>query len=509
MQRSALRITLVVAAMASLATTLAACGPGEPKGPTSLGIGIEPGLFVGQYEVTPGMLTLVDPSAVYESLLFFDLESSSFEPFLAESYEFSDDRETATFVLRDDVQFSDGEHMDAEGVVASMAALVQKAIDDVAWGYEDYEVQFRATGEYELEITTAKPMAPRLIGNAFSAVAVMPIYSPAYVNDLEALTSSPVGTGPYLLEETVPQVSATFLRNPNYWNTDQEVFDTLKVTVFADPVAGLNALKSGQVDAVKIGVSAASDAQANGLKINQTSGSSIGLWIGDRFGSIQPALADLRVRQAIELAFDREAINESLNFGYGRVTSQPFVEGTPEYVEGGDDRYGYDPEAARELMAEAGYADGFDITIPSTSFLGISAWEPVVSQYLGDIGIRVTFESFPDAGAYFTAALSGNYPVMVYPATVIAMEVFFLPTAFFSFHDANSDPTVDELAATMALGSLEESNEAASEIGEYVLDQAWFAVIAGPNVLWAMSPDVDIVGQAGENPRVGQFSVAN
>jgi peptide/nickel transport system substrate-binding protein len=506
MQRSILRSGIAIAVALSVSTGLAACASAEPDEPTSLGVGIEPALFRGQY--TPQYGVGVDGTAVYESLLLFDLDKADFEPLLAESFELSDDRRTATFVVRDDVDFSDGVHMDAEGVAAVLTALIEKGIEDSTWGWTDFDVKFRATGEYELELTTAIPMAARA-GHAFTGFVGLPIFSPAYVDDIEAMTDAPVGTGPYVLDEVVPEVSASFTRNENYWNPEAAPFATLEIRVFADPIAGLNALKSGQIDAVRIDGAVVGDAEANGLRINEGRGTTVGLWVGDRGGQVEPALADIRVRQAIELAFDREAINESLNHGRGVVTSQPFAEETPEYVEGGDDRYGYDPERARSLMAEAGYEDGFDLTIPGTTFLGINTWEPVVTQYLGDIGIRVTFESYADTGAWFTAALSGDYPVLLFATgSLIAMEVFVLPTAPFAFHDTFSDPTLDALTQTMIDGTLEESVEAASDIGEYVLDQAWYTAFASPNQIWATSPHIQIVDGVGEDPGIPQFQLA-
>jgi peptide/nickel transport system substrate-binding protein len=505
MQRRILRTALAIAAIVSIAPALAACGPGEPDEPTSFSMGVEPGLFRGQYLPQYGFG--VDGTAVYETLLGFDLNLNQHIPWLATSFEVSDDRKTTDFVLRDDVDFTDGVHMDAEGVAKSLNALIARGIEDSTWGWTDFDVRFTATGEYELEMTTAIPVSIRA-GHAFSGFVGLPVFSPAFVDDMDALNTAPVGTGPYVLDEVVPEVSASFTRNENYWNPDAAPFDTVEVMVFADQVAGLNALKSGQVDAVKIDASAAADAEANGFRINESPGKSVGLWIADRAGKIQPALADIRVREAIQLAFDREAINDSMNYGYGSVNSQPFAEGTPEYVEGGDDRFGYDLEKARSLMADAGYADGFDLTIPSTSFLGINVWEPIVIQYLGDIGIRVTIDSFPDSGAYFTAALTGDYPVILLSTSwLTSMEVFFLPTAVFAFADANPDPKLAELGDTMTNGTLEESLQAASDIGEYVLDEAWFTAFVAPSFLWATNPDIEILRGVEENPGVPQFQL--
>jgi peptide/nickel transport system substrate-binding protein len=490
MHSRSLRTAVAIATVSALATTLAACGPGEPDEPSTLDVGVTS--LSGTYAPTGQVGT--DTSAVYETLLSFDYGTLEFSPLLATSYELSEDRLTASFVLRDDVDFTDGEHFDAEAAATALTAVVDSMTETGIWvSYADYEVQFEATGEYELAITTALPMAP-FGGNIFKQIMFLPIFSPAHVDDLEALATAPVGTGPYLLDELVPDVSASFVRNEDYWNLDAAPFDSVELTVYVDEVAGLNALKSGQIDAVTVSTAVAADVETNGFRINEGPLAHTGLWIADRGGSILPAVADLRVREAIEYAFDREAINVALNDGYGVITSQPFTSGTPEYVEGGDDRYGYDPEKARDLMAEAGYADGFDLVIPSTTFLGINTLEPIVTQYLGDIGIRVTYETFADAGAFFTAALAGTYPVLLFPSGGdSALDALFLPDAVLAFH-AYSDPILDELVATVDTGSLEESYEATSEIGEYVLDQAWYTVMSAPSIMWASEQRIEVTG---------------
>jgi peptide/nickel transport system substrate-binding protein len=494
-----------VIAAAALGGVLVACSPAESDETRSLSVGVTSAFFAGQYQPTSQMLAM-DWTAVYETLLRFNPTEAVYEPLLATSFEFSEDRKTVVFTLRDDVDFSDGTHLTAEAAATALNGLIASLTEAATWAYGTYEAEFAATGEYELTLTSALPLSTRL-GDVFSVIMYLPVVSPAFADDLEALAAAPAGTGPYLLDEVTPEVSATFVRNPEYWNPEAFPFDDLEIVAFADTIAGLNALKSGQVDAVNIDAAAAADAENAGLRINTGPGRMTGLWIGDRAGAIQPALADVRVREAIGLAFDREAINDSINQGFGTITNQPFLPSSPEYVEAATPEY--DPERARELLAEAGYADGFDITIPSTTFLGINAWEPVVTQYLGDIGVRVTFEPFADIGAYFTAAQGDTYAVLMYSEDpTVAMEVYFLPRAVFAY-DTYDDDEWRDLADTMATGTLEESAEATSKLGELVVGQAWFTVFAAPETVWASREDVVVTLGAGPSVWIDQFDLAD
>jgi peptide/nickel transport system substrate-binding protein len=473
------------AAIAITTVMVAGCAATPADETASIRIGVNAASLQGQYDPATAFIFALDTSGIYESLFFRDPRTFELQPNLAISYELGDDRRTMTVELRDDVSFVGGEPMTAAAVAEFLTLL---AADEEASVYPIFTTQYSATftaiGETTIEVTTAK--AIDVPGGFLENFTQTPIADPASMADREAAATTPKGTGPYLIDEVVPQVSAVLVRNPDYWDPERYPFDEVTILAFDDDVARLNALKSGQIDAAPIGLRMADEARAAGFTMNlSAAGRYATLWIADRAGTIVPALADVRVREAISLAFDRETINETLNFGYGVVTSQPGVSTTPEYVPGGEDRYGYDPERARRLMAEAGYSDGFDMTIPITSFLGISDWGPVVQQSLADIGIRVTFDDFPDVGAWFGAGFSGEYPVFLATAESPNVSLnFFAPDAMFN-HPTYVDPVTTELWNTVLNGSSEEALEARAEIAAYALDQAWLAVFANTPHLWA------------------------
>jgi peptide/nickel transport system substrate-binding protein len=502
-----IRLITAAAGLSLAAGVVSGCAATpEDEGPNSIRIGVDALFLQGTYDPATAFIFALDTSGVYESLLIRDPKTGRYGPNLAVSYELSDDRRTITFELRDDVTFVGGQPMTAEAV-AEYLTLV--AADEGAGAYATLTTQnaatFRATGPTTLEVTASS--AVDVPGGVLPLLESMPIADPSSMEDREAAATSPKGTGPYLVEEVVPEVSVTLVRNPEYWDPERYPFDEVTVFRFDDDVAKLNALKSGQVDAASIGLNLAEEGVANGLTATQSAiGRLTGLWIADRGGAIVPALADVRVRRAIALAFDREAINDSLNHGYGAVTSQAGVPEVEAYVPGGDDRYGYDPEQARELLAEAGYADGFDITIPITPFAGINEWAPIVQQSLADIGIRVTFEEFGDVGAFFGAALSGEYPVILYrEQPIAAIWVFFSPTAVFN-HPTYDDAVVADLWKTLTVtGTSEEAVQAQRDIAARALDQAWLAVIANSNNLWLSRPGFTVDVDPASAPQIFQF----
>jgi peptide/nickel transport system substrate-binding protein len=484
----------LLAVAAVTAATLAGCNaPAVDDEPSTLRIGVASGLLAGQYDPYNVAMYQTDIMAVYETLTVGQFEPDltkdmGLEMRLAKSFSLSDDRRKLSIELRDDVNYSDGSPMTAETVVALFNILGSDEASPYFSNFELYGAEFEVVDDFAFEVTSTTPMdAPGgLLGVVLGEALMM---NPEAAKDRETLARVPAGTGPYTVAEVIPQVSATLERNPDYWGGDDVFpFDEIIIKNFDDQVALLNALKSGQIDVGPVDITTAEEATASGLQIFETPGRFTALWFGDRAGTIIPALGDVRVRQAIAYAFDREAINESINRGHGTVTSQGGTPGIPYYVEGGDTRYDYDPDKARELMAEAGYADGFDVTIPSTTFLGINKWEPIVQQTLASLNIRVTWEATADANAFFTAALSGDYPILLYSEQPGGLDVVFIkPGAIFD-HPAYTAPEAAPYWDAISNGKADEVLDAQRAVGEFTLEEAWLAVFANTNNAWAARP---------------------
>ncbi len=167
------------------------------------------------------------------------------------------------------------------------------------------------------------------------------------------------------------------------------------------------------------------------------------LLLADRGGQVQPALADVRVRQAINLAFDRQQIVDAVFSGYALATDESFNLNGEAFNEDVMGTYSFDPEAARDLLAEAGYADGFTLTMPSTVIS--TNFEPFITQALSDIGITTVWEPVPPANIASSVA-SGQYPAVVWiEGTNAAGREFanyFGPNAFlnpFKWQDPEAD----------------------------------------------------------------------
>lgn len=408
--------------------------------------------------------------AVFDTLLQKN-GAGEIEPWLATDWEYNEDNTVLTLTLRDDVEFTDGTPLDAEAVVASLERFRDGTAPQAATlaGKE-----FAATDATTVTITQPAP-DPSLVN--LLSIAPGLIQAPSTFDDPDSVTE-PIGSGPYVLDTaaTVTGTTYVYTANPDYWNPDVVKYDNLTINVIEDPTATLNALKAGEANGAKIvNNDTIPEIEASGWTIESNELDFQGLLLFDRAGTMAPELADVNVRKAINMAFDREALLEALQAGYGTVTEQVFPTTSVGYDEALDSTYEYDPEGAKELLAEAGYPDGFTLNMMSTP--AFQTTFDLVAQQLADIGITVNYTD-PGSGNFITDMLAPKYP-----ATWMALEqnpdwqlinFMIAPDATFNpFH--SQDPQVDEYIATIQTGMQEEAEQATKDLNAWLVENAWFA----------------------------------
>lgn len=425
--------------------------------------------------------------AVFDTLLQKNGDGE-IEPWLATEWTYNEDNTVLTLTLRDDVTFTDGEPVDAAAVVASLERFRDGTSPQAATmaGKE-----FAAVDDTTVTITQSAP-DPALI----NMLSISPglIQAPSSYDDPDSATN-PVGSGPYVLDTAASVTGTTYVytANPDYWNPDAVKYDNLTINVIEDPTATLNALKAGEANGAKIvNNDTIPEIEASGWTIEANELDFQGMLLFDRAGTMAPELADVKVRQAINMAFDREALLEALQAGYGTVTEQVFPETSVGYDDALDSTYSYDPEAAKDLLAEAGFPDGFTLDMMSTP--AFQTTFDLVAQQLADIGITVNYTD-PGTGNFITDMLAPKYA-----ATWMALEqnpdwqlinFMIAPEATFNpFH--YSDPQVDEYITTIQMGSEEEAAQATADLNAYIVDQAWFAPFFRVQGTYAVDANTDL-----------------
>lgn len=408
--------------------------------------------------------------AVFDTLLSKDA-SGEIQPWLATEWSYNEDNTVLTLTLRDDVTFTDGSALDADAVVGSLERFRDGTSPQAATlaGKE-----FAAVDATTVTITQDAP-DPSLVN--LLSIAPGLVQAPSSFDDADSATT-PVGSGPYILDSasSVTGTTYNYTANPDYWNPDVVKYDNLTINVMEDTTAIVNAIKAGEANGAKIADNnTIAEVEGAGWTIESNELDFQGLLLLDRAGTMAPELADVKVRQAINMAFDREALLQSLQSGYGTVTEQVFPETSVAYDAALDSAYAYDPDAAKALLAEAGYPNGFTLSMMSTP--AFQTTFDLVAQQLADIGITVEYTD-PGAGNFITDMLAPKYP-----ATWMALEqnpdwqlINFMISPSATFNPFKyQDDTVDGYIETVQFGTEEEAATALKELNAYIVDQAWFA----------------------------------
>jgi peptide/nickel transport system substrate-binding protein len=502
-------------AIAGMTATLTACDGGSSAGSTGNGSGdpvvgdrLTIAAAAPPNSLDPGT---VDNAFTTYTLLAYDpliyrAADGSLEPDLAESWELvGDTNQQLDITLRGDATFSDGSKVTAEAVKASLeyAQSAPGAQAPMLAG-----MAFEVTDPTSITITSATPN-PLLAETFTQFYGVGQIISPTGLADPAALAADAEsqGAGPYVLDpsDTVAGDHYTYTARDDYFDTVRQHYKKIVVRVIANAQASLNALKTGQVDVVIGGdATVASQVEAAGMNVAAVPFVFQGLNLLDRDGTVREPLGDVRVRQAINYAIDRETVTQAVLGDFGVPTTQTVVEGGDGYSETAAERYPYDVEKAKELLAEAGYADGFTLEVTSIQFAGIDTMAQAIQGQLAEVGITVELTTRTDVAAYIQDMTGGEFPAAAvgYGAQPLFLmgQGLFLPTApvFNGFHTA--DPTVAELYTQAAAADPKTRADLDRQLQEYLVENAWFTPVAFSPVLYYSRADLGGVEVSGAAP---------
>ncbi|MBX3092922.1 MAG: peptide ABC transporter substrate-binding protein [Cryobacterium sp.] len=432
--------------------------------------------------------------AVYDSLLRA-APDGTIVPMLATTWTYNDDETVLTLELRDDVEFADGARFDAEVAKANLERYRDSSATDARTLAVLADVV--VTGEFSLELHLSQPDPAFLV---YLTTAASYQANPAEFDNPD-LATVPAGTGPYILdqERTVVGSEYVYTMNPDYWDPSLIHYEEIVIKVLQDTTARVNALQSGQVDVASASAADRAVLEAAGLTTNRNAVNWFGLNFFDRDGVLNPALADIRVRQAIIHAIDTSAILQSLAVGDGTLTGQIFPTRSEAYDAQLDSAYPFDPEESRRLLAEAGYADGLSIDMASTSGLIDPSYFTTLQQLLGDVGITVTFTEFPVAD-YVGNLLNGNYPMALFlfgqATDWEIINQYITPNARWNVFQVE-DPTVAALVNDVQFGGPDVRSAALDELNQYVIDNAWFGPWYRPDLLYFTNSTTSVEMQSG------------
>jgi len=490
----------VTAAVAmAAAASLAACagggsastGTGDASSTLRLSIAAPPSNFsIGNWSGGDSTLAM----SVYDSLIHREVDGS-LNGGLAESWEYDESATNLTLHLREGVSFSNGEPLDAAAVVANVEVL--RAGSSTAQNLASVS-SVAAPDDSTVVIGLSEPDAAivPLLSNTNGLIGAPSVLT------AESSQLAPVGSGPYTLNEQKTVAGAKYVldKNADFYDAADYPFETVEIQVIQDPTAVQNAMKAGQLDSAGL---SSEDLIAQFPESEFTTGqnkpSTVGaLWLVDREGTIVPALKDERVRRAINLAFDRTAIAEGLGSGYLNASEQIVSPTGGAWDDELNGAYDYDVDQAKQLLAEAGYADGFDVTMPST--VVSTKFESAIGQALADIGVTVTWESVPFQD-FYSKVFGGSYGMFFMMNGLGGSDALDVNASLSGVFNPYLS-TTPELESLLAAANLSQDEEAFAPVNEYLVDQAWFAPLFYITSLYVVSNDVEYT-----SPVVGNLTV--
>lgn len=333
--------------------------------------------------------------AIYDGLTWLSRDGE-LKPSLALSWENEDDT-TWVFKLREGIVFSNGEAFTAASVVATFDALLDSTKNHGRANDFVTIASYTARDDYTVEIKTKvpDPLLPKRFGQ-------LPIIDPKAYAELghEQYARTPVGTAAYTVESWGSNNSQPVLvASETSWR-EVKYYDRIEKTVITDPGARISGLLSGRLDFT---ISLASDdiptLEGAGMEVSVLKNPSI-LSIALRtVRDDDSPIKDARVRRALNYAVNKQAIVDYILGGTTQVAHQPSTPGLIGYNPDAEP-FDYNPEKARELIAEAGYSDGIDLKF--SVYGGILPGDTLifqqVAQDLGAVGVNVELRqiSFPD-----------------------------------------------------------------------------------------------------------------
>ena len=361
---------------------------------------------------------------------------------VASDYKISDDAKTYTFTLRDGVTFHDGSAVTAEDVKYSIERFAENSGESSAFSNLD-EVVIADEKTVEVKL---KEGYSEFLPDLAEAVII-----PKSVEDIN---KTPVGTGPYKFTSYTPGQNIKLEKYDGYWG-EQGHLDSAEFKIIADVDTAFMELQAGTIDVLNY--LTADKVAALGDDFNIVEGNMHlvhAMFLNNDFEPFK----DVKVRQALCYAVDRQAINDFLFGGKSKLIGSHMIPALSKYYESGaEDVYTYDPEKAKQLLAEAGYADGFDleITVPSSYSQHVDSAQ-IIAEQLKAVGINANLKLVE-----WSTWLDEIYNGRKYEATVIGFDGTLAPNDWLkkyrsdasnniaNFKNDEYDKTLDEALKTV------------------------------------------------------------
>jgi ABC-type transport system substrate-binding protein len=424
---------------------------------------------------------------IYGTLTTLD-EDGQPQPGLAESWELDDEAGTFTIQLREGLEFSNGTPFDGETVAAGLNYL--KTGEQTGEGLVSME-SAEAIDETTVQINLSGP-GFSLPYNLAGREGMIPEPSTYDIDDPESGSAGtdPIGAGPFAFVDFQPGEVIELERNENYGGPDEYDFDRLELRQVGVGNPAVNALRAGQLDVIGY----ESESQS---VVDSDSSLSSNSRIGEVYAQLQLRLDepfdDVRLRQAVNYAIDRQEFIDVLHNGNGEVAWMPYPEASPNFNPDVAGVYEQDLDRARELLAEAGVPDGFefDMAIPG-GVTGQERQAELLQEQLAEVGITANIVPLgTDIATEYYLQKTGDGFSAARPASadpVGAIQAQWAEFQFVAIHNFAERPDITALVEEAQLAPTDEERaEIMQEANAIVVNEALEVPIAfvPRNVAWS------------------------
>lgn len=361
---------------------------------------------------------------VVDSLVDQDPETGEIVPWLAESFESNDDLTAYTFTLADGVTFSDGTELTSEVVAANFDSLFALAAGgktaSLAGQYLANYTGTEVTDDSTFTVNFSAPNAPFLQGASTMTLGIVS-EATTTADTAARCADGVIGTGPFVNESYVPNDSVVITARKGYTSASSlrehsgdAYVTTIEFPIITEASVRTGGLESGEFDIIQ-DLPYADEARFTSDDYNLFAKANTGVPNSLIPNTTGPVLSDEAVLKAIQLGIDRDEINALAGSTSGNPASSALTSSTPGFVSQAD-ALAYDPEAAAELLEDAGWVEGSDgvrekdgqkLTVTVTAFYAQDVLEAAQIQ-LAKIGVDLQI-NLTDAAGFFGAIATGDY----------------------------------------------------------------------------------------------------
>jgi peptide/nickel transport system substrate-binding protein len=448
---------------------------------------LDPNQAVGVAEIT---IT----QQIYEGLVKASEDCKSIVPSLASDWTISEDALVYTFNLRPDIMFSDGTAVTG----ADWEWSLIRARDAETSGYRFAAEPIESVeSDGKTVVVTLKEPSASFLGNL--CMFNLTLGSKAHWDAVgeQTYAQQPLGTGPYMLEEWNKEENILLVKNPYYWRDGVPFTEELNYKVVGDDNTRSLQLQSGDIDIMMdVPFSMVSQIETSqNVKIHTFPSTQIRYFI---LNTTQAPLDNQKVRQAIGMAIDKQELADIVTSGFGKPAESLLSDTQIQWFFDDLEYSEYDVEAAKALLAEAGYPDGVEFTISVRS--GSQVYEQVavmLKSQLAKAGINVELEMLE------RASLSEKYQTLSHEATILQwVDDFPDPSGImgwtidydqcYAWYTGLNDEDLDQFnaAANVEL-DLEKRMEMYDEIQQRIYDNANVIPLFSNAFVWAASDKVE------------------